>query len=287
MDAAALSAAQELRTAPTNGLGRIKDAAIDVAAENVVNGRPLVLDRQADVEVGVWEPDTGEFASVNERELSAANAVRVTGRLSQKRSTAVPLFFAPVVNRKSLEMQESAIAVYGRGKPRDVVLVIDCSGSMSSYNRMTYTRPAALSLIDELGEFDRLSLVVYSYPIPVQQAKLYDPNQSLFARFLPPTGELVLKPAKKNGGKNTGKNGSNGGKNGGGNNGGGGTRLTGYLEEPLDTSFKAVRERIPELVPSLYSSRTNIAGGLRVASKSYSTIPGQSQVPTTMKRSSG
>ena len=49
---------------------------------------------------------------------------------------------------------------------------------------------------------------------------------------------------------------------------------------------ETTNERIQELVPSLYSSRTNIAGGLRVASKSYSTIPGQSQVPTTMKRSS-
>jgi hypothetical protein len=48
---------------------------------------------------------------------------------------------------------------------RDVMLVIDCSGSMSSYSRMTMTRAAALVLCDELGTDDRLGLAVYSYPV--------------------------------------------------------------------------------------------------------------------------
>ena len=41
--------------------------------------------------------------------------------------------------------------------------------------------------------------------------------------------------------------------------------MTGYLERPLNRSVNPVRNRIPRLVPGLYSSRTNIAGGLRVA----------------------
>ena len=135
--------ALELRNAPERGAGNIKDAAISVAAANTVNGHSLVLDRKEDVEVGAWDPDTGQFTTLDEKDLSKANAVRVTGRLSKKRDSAVPLFFAPVIDHDDLEMQESAIAVYGYGIPRDVVMVIDCSGSMNQYNRMTYCAGSA------------------------------------------------------------------------------------------------------------------------------------------------
>jgi hypothetical protein len=104
VDASALAAAQELRNAPENGIDQVKDAAIEVAAANIVNGRVLVLDRQEDFEVGIWDPDAREFMSVDSLDISEANAVRITGRLSKKRGNPVALFFAPVIDNDNIEM---------------------------------------------------------------------------------------------------------------------------------------------------------------------------------------
>jgi len=73
---------------------------------------------------------------------------------------------------------------------------------------------------------------------------------------------------------NAGRGGGNGNGRGnpGGNGGGSGgsdpestTRLTGHLENKIDSDFLPVKLRIPDLVPNLYASRTCIGGGMRVA----------------------
>jgi len=296
VDASALAAAQELRNAPAGGVGQVKAAAIEVAGANDVNGRPLVLDRREDVEIGEWNPDSGQFTRANGNNISAANAVRITGRLSKQRGNSVALFFAPVIDNDSVEMSESAIAVYGVGKPRDVVMVIDCSGSMSQFNRMTYTRPAALALIDELGEDDRLSLAVYSYPVSVGPLACHGPEMPLFARIAPPTGELLFQRRRGNGGGNVGGNGRGGngrgnvGGNGRGGNGGGnggrGTRLTGYLERPLTRSFTPCEIASPDSSQSSTHREPTLLVDYVLPSKNCCDTPAQAQTLATTRKSS-
>ncbi|MFT4559955.1 MAG: Flp pilus assembly protein TadG, partial [Planctomycetaceae bacterium] len=155
VDGAALAAAQELQLTPDGGEDLVIDAAVDLAAANTVNGQNLTLQRNSDVEIGNWDELTGQFTPFSGTDLTLANAVRVRGELSNARNNAVNLFFAPVLGHKTHQVADQAIAVIGRTRMRDVMLVIDCSGSMSSYNRMTMTRAAALVLIDELGTDDR------------------------------------------------------------------------------------------------------------------------------------
>jgi Ca-activated chloride channel homolog len=238
VDGAALAAAQELQLAPDGSEDRVIDAAVNLAALNKVNGQNLTLQRTNDVEIGIWDEATGQFTEYTGPDLSTANAVRIRGELSDARQNSVNLFFAPVLGHKTFQVADEAIAVIGRVKMRDVMLVIDCSRSMSSYNRMPMTRDAAQILIDELGEDDRLGLAVYSYPVLI---------------------------SNNSGDGHDSGNGSNSGRGGNGGGGAGGeTRLSGRLENQLLKNFQPVRARIPQLEPALYASGTCIGGGMRV-----------------------
>ena len=246
VDGAALAAAQELQLAPDGGQDQVIDAAVDLAAANQVNGQNLTLQRSSDVEIGNWDEVSGQFTPFTGSDLTLANAVRVSGKLSNARQNAVNLFFAPVLGDGKHEVADQAIAVIGRTRMRDVMLVIDCSGSMSSYNRMTMTRAAAFVLIDELGTDDRLGLAVYSYPVLVNNGggsgnntgrgngggitSLTGPSPSSgnLIASLPSIGDGIsaqFRGGNNRGGNNRGGNnrgGNNrGGNNGGGNNGGG------------------------------------------------------------------
>jgi Flp pilus assembly protein TadG len=236
VDAAALAAAQELQLAPDGGQNQVVDAAVDLAALNQVNGQELTLQPDTDVDIGIWDELTGQFTPFSGDDLTLANAVRVRGELSSDRDNAMNLFFAPVLGQKTHNVASEAIAVIGRTRMRDVMLVIDCSGSMSSYNRMTMTRAAALVLCDELGTDDRLGLAVYSYPVLVNNGNDNDNNSGrgnagllssvtptqfgapFLVASLPQISDGIS--AQFGGGYGGGGN-NGGGNNGGGNNGGG------------------------------------------------------------------
>lgn len=249
VDSSALAAAYELKSATDPEV--VRDAAEELAGLNSVNGHSLALDRNADVEFGFWDETTGAFRAVpGVTDLSQTNAIRVTGRLNSDRDSQVNLFFAPVIGRRTAEIQSSAIAIIGQDDERDVMLVIDCSGSMAHYQRMDYTLAAADVLVDELGDNDRLGLAVYSFPALVDGT---DQNNNLpFTR-----------------GRNRGR-GNNGGSGGGSN---GETRLTGRLERHLAFNFQPTRSRLQQLEPGLYASRTCIGGGMRVAFEEFVNFP--------------
>ncbi len=135
VDSSALAAAYELKY--SDDTDSVFDAAEELASLNFVNGQSLNVNAANDVEIGYWDELTSTFIPMpGETDLSLTNAVRVNGRLNQSRGSQVNLFFAPVLGQNNVEMQTSAIAVIGRDRPRDVMLVIDRSGSMASYSRM-------------------------------------------------------------------------------------------------------------------------------------------------------
>ena len=250
VDSSALAAAYELKSATTPDV--VRDAAEELAGLNSVNGQSLALDRGSDIELGYWDETTGAFTAIPVvTDMSLANAVRITGRLNRARDSQVNLFFAPVLGQNNAEMESSAIAVIGRDDERDVMLVIDCSGSMADYSRMTYTLAAAAVLVEELGDNDRLGLAVYSYPALVDGT------------------EQNNEPRRFTRGRNRGR-GNNGGTGGGS---GGETRLTGRLENHLALNFRPVTSRLSQLAPGLYASRTCIGGGMRIAIEEFLAFP--------------
>ncbi len=249
VDAAALAAAFELKQSDTTG--PVFNAAEELAALNRVNGQSLEVDRNSDIEIGYWDEATSTFTPMpGETDLSLTNAVRVNGRLNQNRGSEVNLFFAPILGHNDVDMTSSAIAVIGRDRPRDVMLVIDRSGSMDDYNRMVYTKSAALQLINELDELesvpsgdetqgDRLGLAIYS----VEHTERVRQRYRRWGRWRTRTRTIRT--------------------------------WEGELAKPLSWDFDPTESHIPTLDPS---GRTNIGGGMRagleelIANKRYDIL---------------
>lgn len=124
-DAAAQAASQELSDTLDRNLAIERGQ--EIAALNIVNGQPLVL-ADSDFQFGRSEEDNqGRF--VFNSGVTPFNTVRVTGRrTSDSPSGAIPLFFGNVLGFNTFEPRVTAAATYIE---RDVVLVVDRSGSMT------------------------------------------------------------------------------------------------------------------------------------------------------------
>lgn len=103
-------------------LGRDRAEAERLAREyinrNRVGAAPIA-DENIQVHLGEWNTNTREF----EIKQSGPSAIRVIARAEDR-----PLFFAKIFGQKAFDVQAQAIANF---RPRDTMLVIDLSGSMS------------------------------------------------------------------------------------------------------------------------------------------------------------
>lgn len=141
VDAATLAAAMELNpnidqaTVETN----VKNAASEVASLNAVgNHSGLLLDPSVDIELGRrdWDSTNSAFTFSFGPQAVPYNIVRITGRLDnvwnsttgRSEDRRLPLFFAPAINQDNVTMSVGSVATY---QPRDLVLVLDYSGSMN------------------------------------------------------------------------------------------------------------------------------------------------------------
>lgn len=115
VDAGALAGAGML----VEGNSEAADEARIFAQHNPVAGKPLTND-ELDIQVGVWNRDTRTFSPSTT--LPYAISVRA------ERPNVRPMFFGRVLGRDSFGVASEAIAVY---QPRDIVLVLDYSGSMN------------------------------------------------------------------------------------------------------------------------------------------------------------
>jgi Flp pilus assembly protein TadG len=113
-DAAVLGSAQKIPL----GSSTVTASAQSLAASNNAAGKPVVLD-SSDVELGFY--DFSLKSSVVDP--SSANAVRVTTRVQDQ-----ALFFAPIMGTDNFNQQATSI---GMLNPRDIVFVVDLSGSMN------------------------------------------------------------------------------------------------------------------------------------------------------------
>ena len=158
VDAAALAAVDYL----ADGKDAADAAVYDMLELNGID--PDDPDIEVTIEYGLWNLETQLFALTD---FLLADTVRV-----EVTSTNIQAFFGPVLDQHGYTTRTEAIAMRGGSNPRDIALVIDCSGSMggtmsNGKDRITNARDAAQLLIDQLSEDDdRVGLAVYSWSDP-------------------------------------------------------------------------------------------------------------------------
>jgi Mg-chelatase subunit ChlD len=158
-DAASKAAAETLaRTLdPAQAVARGRE----VARLNLVANRGLEL-RDSDFELGRSVlGSSGKF--VFSASGSPVNSVRVRGtRNNSSLGGSVNLFFGRIFNTRTFQPQETATATYIE---RDIVLVIDRSGSMLDFNKMEDLKTAIEvfnSVLDASPVEERVGLASYS-----------------------------------------------------------------------------------------------------------------------------
>lgn len=143
-DAAALAAAMELsgtdspQTVRTNG----RSSASAVANANLGPEQSVIFNANRDVQFGrqAWNPTTQSYTFQWGDQYTPYNVVRVIASHQQQAGVGsapgadqrLPLFFAPVLGVKNADVGASAIATF---QPRDIMVVLDYSGSMSYDSR--------------------------------------------------------------------------------------------------------------------------------------------------------
>ena len=141
VDAATLAAAMELNPNIDQTIveNNVKAAAAEIAGLNAVgNNSGLLLDPSVDIELGRrdWNSASSSFVFTFGPKAVPYNIVRITGRLDdvwdaatgQMENRKLPLFFAPAIDHDNVIMKVGSVATY---QPRDIVLVLDYSGSMN------------------------------------------------------------------------------------------------------------------------------------------------------------
>ncbi len=128
-DSAARAAGRTLSL--TQSTAKARAAAIAAAAKNSVAGQPLRLTSR-DVEFGMNSrpSPTSPWLFTANGGIGTVNAVQITGRKTNgSPSNPVSLFFTGVTSRTFFEPVRSSVAMQ---IDRDIILVVDRSGSMTS-----------------------------------------------------------------------------------------------------------------------------------------------------------
>ncbi|MDA1158530.1 MAG: VWA domain-containing protein [Planctomycetota bacterium] len=170
VDAATLAAAMELNPNIDQSVveTNVKNAATEIAGLNQVGNHPgLLLDPSVDVELGRrdWNAANSAFVFSFGPKAVPYNIVKITGRLDdvwnpatgQMENRKLPLFFAPAIDQDNVIMKVGSVATY---QPRDMVLVLDYSGSMNDDTEFkncnelghTWINSAIDTMWTELGE---------------------------------------------------------------------------------------------------------------------------------------
>jgi Mg-chelatase subunit ChlD len=143
-DAGALAGAAEL----AGGMTGATSAAQDFVQRNV-----SVDDADIDVAMGRWDRDSRTFAAGQ----NPHDALQVVVRQPQ-----APLFFGRIIGRSSQSLEGRAIAACS---PRDIMLVLDFSGSMNSHGRITELKNSVslfASILQATEAPDRVGYARYS-----------------------------------------------------------------------------------------------------------------------------
>ncbi len=117
--------------------------------------RPGVTDKdiKTEITVGHWDAGLRSFTK-DQLPLNAVNVVADR--------TNMPMFFGKMFNQNAYDVRASAIAAY---QPRDIMLVLDYSGSMRDQNKIGALKDSVAAFVSVLQKSqanDRVGFSVYS-----------------------------------------------------------------------------------------------------------------------------
>jgi len=172
-DAAAQAASVTL--ARSQDVTQARDAGVAVAQKNLVGGKPLVLNQSNFIFGNSSRNDTGKFVFIPGK--TPFNGVKVIIDLSAGGSTSgVNLFFSELHGVKVFQPKGEAISTY---LERDIVLVIDRSGSMAGqkYIDLCDSLDIFVAILDEtitkefvgLASYDSTATVDVGYTTDLKQ----------------------------------------------------------------------------------------------------------------------
>lgn len=147
-DSAALAGARDLIIGGDEAI-----ASATAFAKLNAAGTHELADTEIQVEVGRWDKNSREF-NLNGTPF---DAVRVT---TQRKNA--PFFFGRALGRHTYDTSASAVAT---AQPRDMMLVLDVSGSMANQEKMIQLKKAVRLFASELQRQrgrDRVGVAVYS-----------------------------------------------------------------------------------------------------------------------------
>lgn len=162
VDAAVLAAASVLAQDEATESDVVAEA-LEFLGSNGVNPDDLDED-DIGVEFGTWNSDTRTFSNTG---FSGATAVRVEINYTNNQQ-----FFGQIFGDGTYSILAQATAVTtASNQPRDIMVVIDCSGSMDNDNNspeqpMTAVKDAAQLLCDVVNDTDQVGLTVYNWENP-------------------------------------------------------------------------------------------------------------------------
>lgn len=162
-DSGALAAAEELSAS-----GDVVAMGRDFTKRNSIVGDKL-NDSDINVQTGVWDRNSRVFSPGAE----PANAVKL---LVQR--TDSPFFFAGVFGKYDYDMTASATAMF---QPRDIMLVLDYSGSMLDESKITSLKSAVGLFCDLVRDsssgHDRIGFVRYSTNATLENSMTFNVDQ--------------------------------------------------------------------------------------------------------------
>ncbi len=130
-DAGALAGAGAL----VDGQESATEEVLEFIQANSVGGRTIDAD-DITITYGSWDPQTGSFTAGGD----LPSAVRVQVNLNDS-----PLFFARIFGQEDFDLADESIAMY---QPRDIMLVLDYSGSMNDDSELKSEGSMGWSAID-------------------------------------------------------------------------------------------------------------------------------------------
>ena len=133
-DAAALGSCVEI----PYGSVLVRNTARDIGLANNAAGSPISIP-DPDVELGIFDFTDKTFTITD----TNPNAVRVRTRVQNE-----PFFFAPLLGQNAFDATAVAIAMLN---PRDIVFVVDLSGSMNDDTEPCWATPVINGQFGPLG----------------------------------------------------------------------------------------------------------------------------------------
>ncbi len=107
------NAADAAARAGVSRISSVTDAqnyAIQFAAANNVDGTPVALNVNSDIEFGIWDKSTRVFTVVTGPARASATALRITARRTTARGNAIGLIFAKAFGRNTCDINASSTA---------------------------------------------------------------------------------------------------------------------------------------------------------------------------------